>query len=269
MKFTQKKIDAVKYVIKRQEQLAEEIYKEDIRMTLFDLKRKSFEIGDYQKQLSNFLSSNINNYNNIRNIYKASNESFEYLNQKGDLDNEERIDFIVTAIRGVLNGPENSKADAYRKRDILEQILDLENIVLETHLAKLKYDISSLSTKEFIKILKDRNEKESLKDLFIDPNKYDDFILKMKDYKIIIGEPNNFKIVPPDSRLKIKRFICCIGYLLKVKGKLNENDDSKIIRALQHTFNEEISKGVYSSAKKGFDKRGDKANDYLNALFFL
>ncbi len=137
----------------------------------------------------------------------------------------------------------------------LEDFMDLNDTL---------FDISKKNNSK----IKDSN-RNTLEELFSKPQKYKDFIIQMKENKVLIGNPDNFRIVLPDPKLKLKRFICCIGYSLKVKGYLKGYNDSKIAKALESTFNEKISKSVFSSAQNAFEKKGDKATDYITSLFFL
>ncbi|MBE7689453.1 hypothetical protein [Tenacibaculum piscium] len=141
------KQDKIKVVLINQieeaEALAKETEKIAIEQDLFSLKNKMLNDNHYTLLLNEYHTNNINSYNNIENIYKASKEQFYFLQSKTkNTSNSYRLDFIAMNLLRYLNWKPNTEDGFKNQLNVIRQIKDIDNIVYETYLAELKNDYS-------------------------------------------------------------------------------------------------------------------------------
>lgn len=115
-----------------------------IKQDFFEIEKWKINDNHYKKLLSELISKTINRYKNIKNLYKASNEQFEFLNSEvrtagtKELNDIDRLDFIATAIKSYLDQEPEDKEGIAQMLDAIDQVQNLETIVFETKTLDLK-----------------------------------------------------------------------------------------------------------------------------------
>lgn len=113
-----------------------------------------------------------------------------------------------------------------------------------------------------------------LKDLFNSGLEYDTVIDNLIQNEILVRDKEFFRLNAvelEENKLRLKRAICALGYLLKTKNYFKQGtSDVTIAKALSGFFKESISKATYNKAKEQcFNFGGDKAEDYFKLYFSI
>lgn len=145
--------------IRAAEELANSTFEISIKQDLFDIENKKVNDETHKELLKNYYSRILSDYLNIRNLYKASNEQFHFLNNEAEnqLTEDDRIDFIATVLCGYLveGNQEDSNIEESDLIEIFNQLKNIEELIYDTKLAELKFNT--------IKKLADEIEKEKVK----------------------------------------------------------------------------------------------------------
>lgn len=140
--------------IKAAEDLAKSTFEFSLKQDLFDIESKKVSDETHKELLKNYYSNIISNYLNIRNLYKASNEQFHFLNNEAEnqLTEDDRIDFIATVLCGYLveGNQEDSNIEESDLIEIFTQLKNIDELIYETKLAELKFNV----IKKLVKKLK-------------------------------------------------------------------------------------------------------------------
>lgn len=130
--------------IKAAEELAKTTLEISLKQDFFDIESKKVNDKTHKELLKIYYSNIISNYLNIRNLYKASNEQFHFLNNEAEnqLTEDDRIDFIATVLCGYLleGNQEDSNIDEVDLLEIFNQLKNIDELIYETKLAELKYN---------------------------------------------------------------------------------------------------------------------------------
>lgn len=130
--------------IKAAEELAITTLEISLKQDFFDIESKKINDKTHKELLKNYYSNIISNYLNIRNLYKASNEQFYFLNNEAEnqLTEDDRIDFIATVLCGYLveSNKEDSNIEDVNLLEIFNQLKNIDELIYETKLAELKYN---------------------------------------------------------------------------------------------------------------------------------
>lgn len=131
--------------IKAAEELAKTTLELSLKQDFFDIESKKVNDKTHKELLKIYYSNIISNYLNIRNLYKASNEQFHFLNNEAEnqLTEDDRIDFIATVLCGYLveGNQEDSNIDEVDLLEIFNQLKNIDELIYETKLAELKFNV--------------------------------------------------------------------------------------------------------------------------------
>lgn len=130
--------------IKGAEELAKSTLEISIKQDFFEIENAKFNEETHKELLKNYYSNTISKYVNTRNLYKASNEQFHFLNKEtgNKLTDEDRVDFIAMILTSYLT-ESNEVDNQFEEADLFEifnQLKNIEEIVYETKLSELKYN---------------------------------------------------------------------------------------------------------------------------------
>lgn len=125
-------------LIIQSEKLAEETISMSLRQDLYEIKKKSLNQEHAKELLAVLFSDLINKYDSTFNLYKSSSEQFFFIkdNTDNDLEDYDRFDFISMIFETYLDF--NTDIDDDARRDAINQLENLEEIVYETKLLELK-----------------------------------------------------------------------------------------------------------------------------------
>lgn len=127
------------------EKLAKETLEISFNQDLFEIEQKKVNKKHHTELISSYYSNSINKYNNIVNLYKASNDQFHFLNSEANnvLTEEDRIDFIATVLFGYLTdaSDENNDYEFDELNEIFSQLKNIDTLIYETRLLELKVNI--------------------------------------------------------------------------------------------------------------------------------
>ncbi len=126
--------------ISQGESKAKELVVISVKQELYQIEDDQLSKEHYTILLSHYFSSIISEFNNLNNYYKASFQQFEFLNResKNKLINKDRVDFIATILKSYLDWITNDDDELLIKNEAVKQIENIEEIVFETYLLKLK-----------------------------------------------------------------------------------------------------------------------------------
>ena len=137
--------------IANSEKLVAEMISTDFAMDISSIRKKSLS-HKHEKELVSIYSSNVlNSYEKVTNYYKESFEAFDELEKHLDIKASESIryreDFIAEMLFSMMNSEPDNPFDALKKEEILKELVDLENVVIETYTLKLK----SMAVRNYLK----------------------------------------------------------------------------------------------------------------------
>ncbi|MDR6764472.1 hypothetical protein J2Y38_004705 [Flavobacterium sp. 2755] len=123
-------------IIKNAEEMAIQGIEYSFEMDLHSIKTKSINDDHYNQLFEAYTKGIIIQYGELANIYKASNDSFDYIRtkSKNQLTDSDRIELTVVAFAGLLSENNQTK----KQKEIQNQFDDLFNIVYETKTLQLK-----------------------------------------------------------------------------------------------------------------------------------
>lgn len=248
--------------ITKAEILAEETFEVSIHQDLFLIEKQKINEEHSNKLIIKYYADTINNYNNVTNLYKASNDQFAFLYNQANskLTDEDRIDFIATVLFGYLTDidDKNNKYDVVETKEIFSQLKNIDTLIYETKLLELKVavikkyindtenefkekDNSSIENKN---ILVDETENDFLKSTIEEHlEEFEDDIMH-NGYKILVDalyqyfSCNKFPVLK--SKIKFKSINKKrVGWALKelYKCEKRENLDIEYFRFAQENIN--------------------------------
>ena len=120
---------------------AKKLVELSVKQDLFELKQSSFNNEKvYDNLIKKYFNQTLKSYNEIGNLYKASKNKFEFINNEANnsLTNDDRLDFIAITIVGFLEEDVETKEEIEIQLNAVEQMQNIYNIVFETRLLELK-----------------------------------------------------------------------------------------------------------------------------------
>ncbi len=130
--------------INKAEKLAASTIDISIKQDLFAIEQNKISEKNHDKLIRSYLAETILKYQSIRNLYKASNEQFHFINSEAEnkLSNEDRVDFIATVLSGYTINPEDESHELTEEylKEIIYQLQNIDSIIYETKLAELKFN---------------------------------------------------------------------------------------------------------------------------------
>lgn len=223
-----------KYVIDKvlsAEKSAEESYLVELDFDLFKIEKSAVDDDDFKRKASIFFDEQTEIYDKIRNVYKEADLQFDWLNSaaKGIMNQDSRFSFIAQVFCGFLHGLNGSanKKDANSLEisiNVVEQLQNLEQIVFDTHLAKLRSEYCQNKIRDIKAELKAKNKSNEHTE---EVNPYPS-IFKNNGYEIWKYMFEAFKIDNKNKRRTHARFMMEVlkrdGYMHTTIGEKQYRD---------------------------------------------
>lgn len=126
--------------ISNAEKLAKKDVLHSVEQDLFDIKKNMVDDNHHKELLSTYMANLINNYHNLKNFYKASNDQFDFFQTKTNqkLNDIDRYQLFISFVSDIINSKQNDNEHLELKKEVIEQVKNIENIAYNTHLLKLK-----------------------------------------------------------------------------------------------------------------------------------
>lgn len=216
---------------------------------------------------------------------EISLDEFEKFRFEADLKFDQAMYNTIKYMESELNSPFSTAKDYKRHLVYAGQMKNIQDFILETHIANHK----SIESKMYLEHLENDYEEiinynfsnflssfkrnglsnDGVITLFNKKSDYE-YIIELLIHNEVVKLENRFlKFVNIEKGIAIKRLICCFGYILINKGYLKVVSYTELVKALQTTFQTNISKQVYDQAHKFFDEESPKALDYLSVFYFI
>lgn len=130
--------------INKAEELAASTVDISLKQDLFAIEKNKISEKNHEKLIRSYLAETILKYQSIRNLYKASNEQFHFINSEAEnkLTDEDRVDFIATVLSGYTINPEDESHELTEEylKEIIYQLQNIDSIIYDTKLAELKFN---------------------------------------------------------------------------------------------------------------------------------
>jgi hypothetical protein len=212
--------------IQKGEKSALETVEISMKQDFFEIEKWKINDNHYKKLLSELIAKTINRYKSIKNLYKVSNEQFEFLNSEvrisgtKELNDNDRLDFIATAIKSYLDWEPEDKEGIARKLDAIDQVQNLETIVFETKTLDLK-------TAAYLEIL--QNLKNSI------PN--EPYKSTSNEFEFLLGNMVDFTKDTKYDHIAYKSFAqdFCISFN-RLSKQLQQNELAEWVEKIDNGF---------------------------------
>jgi len=170
-------------IITKAEILALENQKDFVRFEVKELERKSIDSKHLKELISHYMANALNDYEALKNYYKAAYEGYESIIQNTDskFDERDRIDFISTMLISQYNTEAKNDIEKVLRKEFLKQMINLREIVVESYTLKLK----AIGITKYLKSV--GNKKKSLSATETAYMVY--YLTESKCYKWINGSP--------------------------------------------------------------------------------
>ncbi len=139
--------------IRKAEELAVSTFEFSLKQDFFAIEQQQINEETRIELTKNYLAETVLKYQNIKNIYKATNDQFYFMTTVAEskLSEDDRIDFIAMILSNFAINPTSELSEIHEEnlKNILDQLKNIDSIIYETKIAELKFNYVKNKLQEF------------------------------------------------------------------------------------------------------------------------